>query len=174
MKSRATQLTTGMLYSCVFLHARNDGSQSICCMHLSSCRIYHVLQQQTTSRHANTKLFKHYTAFVGGMQILFSIFIILYDVATGNYSRVQIAFLYLVCVINNSNCGLWDKAAKPIHVLPPDTTDLEIVHPYVFTEGFAQQCFIKACIGLSRYLMAKTQCTVASLIGYQEYHISSS
>ena len=36
----------------------------------------------------NTKLMKYYTAFVGGMQIMFSTFIILYNMASSNCSRV--------------------------------------------------------------------------------------
>ena len=48
----------------------------------------------------NTKLFKRYTAFVGGMQILFSIFIILYDVATGNYSCVLVSNGYCTSLLD--------------------------------------------------------------------------
>jgi len=63
----------------------------------------------------NTKLLKYYIMYMGGIQILFSIFIILYDVASGNYSNV-ISNGYCTSFYNIAHYGTLAIAWGSVHV----------------------------------------------------------
>ena len=98
-----------LCYAHVFVFMQSllvNEALATCLLAHVACVVYYGYNVQPTM--PVTMLFKRYTIFVGSMQVLFSILIILYDVATGHYSGVLLSNGYCIdSVTSNYDTIAW-------------------------------------------------------------------